>query len=347
VRVFDAVFSRRAQAREIEELGRKIDRLAELVGERRAEDEATLARIATGFNPAAAVGFRGDDYNMNFVYRGFVGDERPMSSTPAPLPFGSTLCRQVHFTLDQYRYWVQAMKERPRFLRKQWEYVYIVQALHERGKLGPARRGLGFGVGREPLPALFASFGVEVVATDQSLAGAVRAGWANSQQHATDLSALNDRGLCTPFMFNALVSFAEADMNAISPEFDGQFDFCWSSCALEHLGSLAHGAEFAKNAMRVLKPGGVAVHTTEYNLSSNDATIDHRDLAVYRRRDIEALCADLGAAGHEVGEIDYEPGRGFAETVVDLPPFGRGEPHLRLRLDQFDCTSIGLIAEKA
>ncbi len=91
---------------------------------------------------------------------------------------------------------------------------------------------------------------------------------------------------------------------------------------------------------------GVAVHTTEYNLSSNDATIERRDLAIYRRRDIEALVADLVAAGHRLGEIDFEPGQGFAETVVDLPPYVFIEPHLRLRIGEFDCTSIGLIVEK-
>ena len=47
--------------------------------------------------------------------------------------------------------------------------------------------------------------------------------------------------------------------------------------------------DFVINSMRVLKPGGVAVHTTEFNLSSNDDTIEARDLCVYRRRDIELL----------------------------------------------------------
>jgi SAM-dependent methyltransferase len=328
----------------VEELGRKVDRLSALV-EARIEDEASLARVAIGFNPAAAVGYRGDAFN--FVYRGFVGDERPLSSAPSPVPFGSTLCRQVHFALDQYRFWTRALKERPKFLRKQWEFVYIAQALYERGMLAPGRRGLGFGVGREPLPALFASFGCEVVATDQSLDGAIRAGWARTNEHSVDLSGLNDRGICTERMFSALASFAEVDMNAIPPALDASFDFCWSSCSLEHLGSLANGAEFVKRAMKTLKPGGVAVHTTEFNLSSNDATFEDRDLSIYRRRDIEALCAELAAAGHKVGGIDFEPGQGFADMVVDLPPFGRGEPHLRLRLDQFDCTSIGLVVEKA
>jgi hypothetical protein len=42
--------------------------------------------------------------------------------------------------------------------RKLWEWCYIAQVLWERGLLQPGRPGLGFGVGHEPLAALFASF---------------------------------------------------------------------------------------------------------------------------------------------------------------------------------------------
>ena len=346
---FDRAVSRLTSSRRIDDLTKKVDRLTDLIGANSHKIDR-LAELTAGpafkdVNPAAAVGYRGDASNA--VYRGFVGTERPLSAVPAPIPFGSTVCQQVHFTLDQYRWWTRALKDQPKFLRKQWEFVYIAQALHERGLLAPGKRGLGFGVGREPLPALFASFGVTVVATDQSLDGAVRAGWVRSAEHSSDLSALNDRGICTDRMFSELVSFAEADMNAIGSKFDGQFDFCWSACSLEHLGSLAHGLEFIKSSMNTLKPGGLAIHTTEFNISSNDSTIESQDLSIYRRRDIDSLIADLAAAGHRPSPIDYALGDGFAETVVDLPPYGRGEPHVRLRLGDFDCTSIGVIVERS
>ncbi|WP_407049958.1 methyltransferase domain-containing protein [Methyloraptor flagellatus] len=306
--------------------------------------QRNISEIDIRTNPAAAIGYNGDASNS--VYLGFIGTERPISNAPAPIPFGSTVCQQVHFALDQYRFWVRAMKDRPKYLRKQWEFVYIAQALYERGLLAPGRKGLGFGVGREPLPALFASFGAEVVATDQSLEGAIRAGWINSNEHSTDLSALNDRGICTDRMFSELVKFAEADMNEISPAFDGGFDFCWSACSLEHLGSLDHGLNFIKNSVKTLKPGGIAIHTTEFNLSSNTDTIEHRDLSVYRRQDMERLIAELEAEGHQPEPFDWSLGDGFAEMVVDLPPYGRGEPHIRLRLGDFDCTSIGIIVKR-
>jgi SAM-dependent methyltransferase len=310
----------------------------------RGDGDNTGARVSHDFNPAVVVGYNGDDQNV--VYRGFIGDERPLSPSPAPVPFGSAVCQQIHFSLDQYRFWVRAMKDRPRYLRKQWEFVYISQVLYERKMLAPGLKGLGFGVGREPLPALFASFGCQIAATDQSLDGAVRAGWVRSHEHSADVSGLNDRGICTDRMFTELVSFAELDMNAIDPKFNAQFDFCWSACSLEHLGSLDHGLNFIKNAMKVLKPGGIAVHTTEFNLNSNDATIELPDLSIFRRCDIDRLLDDLATAGHFPSEVDYTSGGGFAETVVDLPPYGRGEPHIRLRLADFDCTSIGIVVTK-
>ena len=141
------------------------------------------------------------------LYVGMVGDAEPLASYPARIPFSSTLCRQVHFSLDQYRYWVKAIKERPLFHRKQWEFVYIAQALFERRLLAEGKRGLAFGVGKEPLPALFASLGCEIVATDQSLEGAVRAGWVQTNEHSSDLSALNERQICPPDLFRSLCRF--------------------------------------------------------------------------------------------------------------------------------------------
>jgi SAM-dependent methyltransferase len=178
------------------------------------------------------------------------------------------------------------------------------------------------------------------------LDSALQAGWVNSNEHSANLSALNDRGICTDRMFSQLVSFREMDMNHIPAEVEGTFDFCWSACSLEHLGSLRHGMDFVLNAMRTLKPGGVAVHTTEFNLSSKDETVESPNLSIYRRSDIETLARELTKAGHKVEPIDWTHGEGFAETVVDLPPFGRGEPHVRLKLGNFDCTSVGLIVTK-
>ena len=325
-------------------LRERLDLMNEHTAERLDRLNARLSQVGYAASLASKIGYKGDEENL--LYRTLIGAEKPLSCTAAPVPLSSSLCQQVHFSLDQYRFWVEKMKDKPKYMRKQWEFFYIAQALFERDMLRAGRKGLGFGVGLEPLPALFASLGVEILATDQSYEHAKRAGWVRSNEHSTDLSGLNARGICTEAMFDRLVRFAEVDMNALPVDLRTRFDFCWSACALEHLGSLKHGAEFIKKSLDVLRPGGVAVHTTEFNLSSDERTIESEQLSVYRRCDIEKLAREIESEGHTVEPIDWTHGSGLAEAVVDLPPWGRGEPHLRLLLGDFECTSIALVVQR-
>jgi hypothetical protein len=74
------------------------------------------------------------------------------------------------------------------------------------------------------------------------------------------------------------------------------------------------------------------------NLSSDEDTVESRNVSIYRRRDIEAFIQSMTAKGFVVSPVDWTLGEGFAETVVDLPPFGQGEPHIRLRAAGYDVT---------
>lgn len=65
----------------------------------------------------------------------------------------SRLCNEEQFRAEDYAFWCGEFGQKPAMHRKQWEYVFICKALHERGLLAPGRRGIGFGVGSEPLPA--------------------------------------------------------------------------------------------------------------------------------------------------------------------------------------------------
>lgn len=229
--------------------------------------------------------------------------------------------------------------------RKFWEFCYIYQALSERGLLIPGSRGLGFGVGKEPLVSLFASSGCAIKATDLDLDSAQKAGWANSDQHAVGIDCLNDYGLCDPAAFSRLVAYENVDMNQIPDRYANQFDFTWSSCAFEHCGSIELGKKFLINQMKCLRPGGIAVHTTEYNLSSNEDTIEQSVLVIFRKRDIEDMVQTLRGLGHQI-EIDLESGTELKNTCVDLPPY-TFKPHLRLQLLNWVSTSIGLIIKKS
>lgn len=277
-------------------------------------------------------------------YATLIARQEPPACPPAPIPLRSQICRQADFALDAYRYWCARLGETPRLHRKQWEFFYICQALHERGLLRAGARGLGFGVGQEPLPAAFAARGAEILATDQTADAAQQGGWRQSGQHAAGLDALLRPQICDDATLHARVRFRTLDMNDIPGDLTG-FDFCWSACSLEHLGSLRHGLRFVENSVRTLRTGGVAVHTTEFNLSSPHATLETPHLCVYRRSDIAALVKRLEAAGHRVEPLEWSPGTGMADDYVDLPPY-RAEPHLRLRLAEFDCTSVGLIVTR-
>lgn len=245
------------------------------------------------------------------------------------------------FLLKSHRH---LRREQFRFHRKLWEWCYIYQALLERGMLAPGKKGLGFGVGLEPLTAAFASNGCAITATDLDFDSAKSLGWVDSNQHSVSLQDLNLENICDPARFAQLVTFEYADMNAIDPKFYRQFDFTWSSCSFEHLGSIELGKQFIVNQMHCLRPGGVAVHTTEYNLSSNTDTLDHDLTVIFRRQDIEWMVAALRAQGYSI-EIDYTVGAGPVESCVDVPPFAHN-PHLRLLLGQYVSTSIGLIISK-
>jgi hypothetical protein len=227
--------------------------------------------------------------------------------------------------------------------RKMWEWLFIAEALHERDMLADGRRGVGFGVGKEPLVALFAAAGCDIVATDQPHESAVASGWTDSEvEWAGGLQGLNDVGLCAPNAFGERVTYRPVDMNALPADLRG-FDFAWSSCALEHLGTLGAGMDFVIAQMSCLRSGGVAVHTTEYLVSSNESTVEAGGTVFYRRRDIEGLVARLRRAGHAV-DIDFSLGSTPDDVHVDVPPYT--DVHLRTELAGYVTTSLALIVTK-
>ncbi len=255
----------------------------------------------------------------------------------------SQVCTESQFYEPAYRYWCGQFREAPRTHRKQWEFCYILQVLSVRGKLSPEFRGLGFGVGEEPLAAVFAARGVEVTATDLAVEQAAEVGWAQSGQHAKMLGDLNRRGICPADQFATRVRFETADMKAISAAFQN-YDFTWSACALEHLGSLADGQDFILESLRTLRPGGVAVHTTEFNVDNDGDTLDRGGTVLFRRRDIKAILEKAIALGYRCS-ANWNLGAGRLDTYVDLPPYSQDE-HLKLSIEPYVTTSIGLVFEK-
>ena len=265
----------------------------------------------------------------------------------------SQVCR--HATLDSktFRNWAVTLQEPWRAHRKLWELAFIAQSLEERGMLAPTRRGLGFAVGTEKLPALFASRGCRITATDLPADDKRNQPWAATGQWAGTLELLNAAGLCADSEFRQRVEYRPVDMNKIPIDLTG-YDFTWSTCSFEHCGSLNLGLRFLERQMDCLRPGGIAVHTTEFNLSSNDDTLADSSCVIYRLRDIEAVCQRLVDHGHRVEPLDLDPGNHPLDAVVDSPPYHQWatDPparikHLRLNLAGYVSTSIAIIVQKA
>ena len=275
---------------------------------------------------------------------GGIGERAAAPEVPDPrFPAGvrSRICTQAQLKEPWYAEWCRALGVPPSAHRKLWEYAYIAHTLDALGHLQPGHRGIGFGVGREPLVALFAGRGCEILATDLAPRAAEARSWLNTDQHAWGLEGLIRDDLCDPVQFRDRVTWQPADMRSLGHGLTG-FDFCWSACSLEHLGSLEAGLDFIEQSVATLRHGGVAVHTTEYNLSSDGATLTRGPTVLYRRRDLEALVARLEAAGHQVAALDLNPGQGVLDEYVDVPPFV-DEPHLRLIYGDFTTTSVAVI----
>jgi hypothetical protein len=275
-------------------------------------------------------------------------------SNGSPKPEGeelvSQLCRYETLCSPTFQRWLAALGIPPGAHRKLWELAYMLEALSEAGVLREGTRGLGFAVGREPLPAFLASLGCQIVATDLADDDKRNQVWAASGQWADGLKSLELPHLCPLETFRERVSYRPVDMNEI-PNDLREFDFTWSTCSFEHCGSIELGIRFLENQMKCLKPGGLAVHTTEFNLTSNQATSERGATSIYRLRDIEEIVRRLETSGHNVMPLDLRVGDTALDRHVDTPA---GKPrrysedrHMRLALGGFACTSIGLIIRKA
>lgn len=284
------------------------------------------------------------DWKRRYAAAEFVVD-RQNQPEPTLGNLTSQLCTASQCMDRRYRQWCREMRSPARLARKQWEFVFALEALSRHGMLVEGKTGLGFGCGGEPLSSIFAKHGCQIVATDLATGEAEEKGWVATNEHASSLAALNSYGICPRKTFASNVRFEFADMNDIPEKYHHEFDFVWSSCAFEHLGSIRNGLDFVINAMSCLKPGGIAVHTTEFNLSSDQDTYEGSNCVIFRKSDIERLQKELAQLGCTLAPLNLNPGTQPVDHHIDLPPYA-ATPHLKLKLNEFVTTSIGLIITK-
>jgi SAM-dependent methyltransferase len=286
------------------------------------------------------------------------GHQAEIPTKPQSIGLTSKICCQSDIEAEWFRYWCGQLHVVPIYSRKLWEYAFVLQVLWEAGYLDAGHAGLGFAVGTEPLPSLFASRGLSIVATDLDLKDQRTPQWHQSGQHSAAIEDLFKPDLVDRPTFLSACKFRAVDMTEIPNDFDNAFDFCWSMCSFEHIGSIERGLEFVQNSIKCLKPGGIAIHTTEYNFEIAHETADNCGIVLFQRRHIEELGRRLAVEGHMLRPVDFSSGSGMLDYFIDVPPypFWDGSPHLpfhpetphmRFSIFGFPATVIGLIVRAA
>jgi len=241
------------------------------------------------------------------------------------------------------------LRELARFHRKQWEFAMILLALRRRGVLRSDAVGLSMGAGKERLLYAVAHNVRRVVATDLYDPGT---DWDKARTSDPDGYIKEDK----PFpVDDAKLEGLRMDMRSL--DFEGAtFDFCYSSCAIEHIGGREDFLKHFSEVYRVLKPGGVYALTTE--LHYGPETIDHAHNYYFSAGYVRDLVADSDfAAEPEIDarvahhRINYPLPPNLDRLCFDGP--GRlgsrllGEaPHVQLLLGRHPFTSLSLVLKK-
>ena len=152
---------------------------------------------------------------------------------------------------------LEELKENARFHRKQWEFAMIFLALKKYGFLTEDKVGLSVGGGNERVLYSIANHVKKLIVTD-----------LYDENTSWDCARTGDP---TEFILNSKpfkvdegkITAMRMDMRNLQFE-DNTFDFCYSSCAVEHIGDFDDFIQHFDEVFRCLKEDGVYVFTTEF-----------------------------------------------------------------------------------
>jgi SAM-dependent methyltransferase len=220
-----------------------------------------------------------------------------------------------------------------RLHRKEWEFAQAVYGLRKLRRLSPDATALGLGSGTEPIVFFLAGRLRAVVATD------LYAG--DFSAHEADPRMLRDPEAFAPFSYHReRLHVRRMDATDIDYPADS-FDIVFSLSSFEHFGSRRAQRRCLAEVHRVLRPGGVAVLTTEIVLNAWGRHGDYFQPA-------ELLGALVPESGLRLtgGEFDFTTSRATLDGLVRLPREIDRRPHLVLRRWRTYFTSCALFLEK-
>jgi SAM-dependent methyltransferase len=228
---------------------------------------------------------------------------------------------------------VGEMRERKH--RKGWEWAQGTYALGQFGVLRDDAVGLGVGAGAEQVLFYLANRVGMVYATDIYGSGE----FAGETAFA-DMLTHPERYARVPFRPDHLTVL---QMDGRKLDFaSNTFDFAFSFSSIEHFGGHEASGAAVREIGRVLKPGGVAVLTTELILNNKP----HGDY--FLPKDLHRYCV-LDSGLELIEDIDYTISPRTISHALDCrrPSYRSAAPHIVLRFRDIAWTSICLVLEKA
>jgi hypothetical protein len=95
------------------------------------------------------------------------------------------------------------------------------------------------------------------------------------------------------------------------------------------------------------EPGGVSVHTTEFELTPRSETADYGNLALYRKADLDRLAERVRSLGFEIETNWYVSMDTAADRWVSVGPYSHDDPaHLKLVIEDSVSTSVSLLISR-
>jgi len=241
------------------------------------------------------------------------------------------------------------LREPPRFHRKQWEFAMIFLALKKYGLLKSDKFGLSLGGGKERVLYAIARQIRQLVVTD-----------LYEQETTWDCAKTDDpdRFIKTDKPFEVDDSKLKAlrmDMRHLDFA-DNTFDFCYSSCAIEHIGVYDDFLQHLNEVHRVLKEGGLYVFTTEFHFGNE--TIEDANNFIFSADYLNKLISECNLSLAEQPDVainHHNANLPRPSLVKNLNYVKEGHlsgrlleevPHLQLLKGKYPFTSILFILKK-
>jgi SAM-dependent methyltransferase len=242
------------------------------------------------------------------------------------------------------------LEEEPRLHRKQWEFAQIFRSLRAQGMLNGRTRGLSMGGGAERLLYAVARRAGHLTVTD--LYDRTSA-WAGAQTDDPDRTLK----AAAPFPIDPARLLARR-MDMRSLEFgERSFDFCYSSCAIEHIGGRDDFLAHLREVRRVLTDGGLYVLTTEFHYGEEVIAVPNNYYFSAGYLDDLLRCAGFEVAGGVSGALWPHALNSplpaqlevFAAAATDgMSGWLRGfAPHVQLLTGGLPFTSVCVVLTKA